>query len=155
MIHLDKNKAGEIVLRSHAFSSKYTRDFTMFRRKHGAGAEITANSTGIISFTIPYDLAKINKIEVVNCAIADTACFKIYDTPTGAIQLAQGVAPQDVVPSKLLEHYGHSVYLPNGFYCDASEYEADLVKDMVLEIEYVNNNTTRFIAANFTLHELV
>lgn len=119
----------------------------LFRRKHGVSETIEANSSGTISLVIPYALAKVNKVEIINCAVGDTADLKVYDTPTGTIS---------TVPNYMLNQFGFDVVLPNGFYVDESNYDADLIQDMKIEITYTNNSDqNRLVGINIVLHQLV
>lgn len=146
MQYLDKDKNGEISLKTFAFSSKFTKDKSLFRRKHGTGKEIPANSSDTLSIIVPYDLAKINKVDLVGCELGDQVDLKVYDTPAGAIS---------TVPNYMLNQFGFLVELPNGHFEDFSEYEADLIKDMKIEITYYNNSDQpKYVGANFTLHEV-
>lgn len=119
----------------------------LFRRKHGVSGTIEANSSGTLSLVIPYALAKINKVEIVNCAIGDTADLKVYDTPTGTIS---------TVPNYMLNQFGFDVCLPDNFYVDESNYDADLIQNMKIEITYKNNSSEdREVGINIVLHQLV
>lgn len=132
----------------YPFSSKIISDGSkLYRRKHGANASIPANSSGTISLVVPYNLCKINKAELVNTAVGDTVDFKVYDTPTGTLS---------TVPNLMLNQFGFGVEMPDNFYEDYSEYDADLIKDMKVEVTYYNNSgSARTVGVNFTLHEVV
>ena len=119
----------------------------LFRRKHGQKQTITANSSGTISVNVPYAACKINKAEIVNCKSGDEVDLKVLDTPTGAIS---------TVPNYALNQFGFLVVMPDGIYIDKSDYDADLIQDMKVEITYHNNsNSDREVGVNITFHEVV
>ena len=129
----------------------------LFRRKHGLNLTCNMNSETCFEFVCPYDKAKINIVEVINGSHGDCVDFKVYDTPTGAVQLSQGVDPNDVVPSKMLNQFGFDVYISEGIYSDKSDYDADIIKDMKIEITYKNNSllVTKDVSINVVFHEVV
>lgn len=130
------------------FASKVLPDGKkLFRRKHGVSETVNANSTGTIELVVPYSLAKINKIEIVNCSVGDLASLKVYDTPQGTLS---------GVPDLMLNQFGFDVYLPDGMYSDESNYDADLIQYMKIELTYTNNGeSAKEIGMNVTLHQLV
>lgn len=131
-----------------AFAAKTLPDGKkLFRRKHGISSTILANSSGIISFTVPYNQAKINKAEIINCSNGDTVNLTVHDTTTGTYT---------TVPNYQLNQFGFNVQMPDGMYKDESQYDADLLLNMVVKIEYTNNtNSDKLIGVNITLHEVV
>lgn len=131
----------------HPFANKNIGSKKLYRRKHGVSETITANSTGSISFSVPYAHAKITKAELVNCTAGDTVDLKITDDTSGTYT---------TVPNHTLNQFGFSVCMPNGMYIDESQYDADLYQSMIVKIEYTNNtNEDKLIGVNITLHELV
>jgi hypothetical protein len=131
-----------------AFAAKTTADGKkLYRRKHGVCKTVLAGTTDTLSIVVPYDLAKINTIEIINCKMGDTADLKVYDTPTGTIS---------TFPDLMLNQFGFDVCLPDGFYKDESNYDADVIKDMKIELTYVNNGPSDLmIGVNITLHQIV
>lgn len=131
-----------------AFSSKITADGNkLFRRKHGFSITIPANSSYEQKFNIPYAACKINKAEVIGGVIGDSVDFKVYDTPNGDIS---------GYPDVMLNQFGFSVYVSQGFYEDFSKYDADLIADMKIGVTYYNNTSNQVtIYVNLTLHQLV
>ncbi len=131
-----------------AFADKVTPDGKkLYRRKHGVCKNVVAGTSDTLSIVVPYNLAKINTIEIINCATGDLADLKVYDTPTGTIS---------TVPDYMLNQFGFDVCLPDGFYKDESNYDADVIKDMKIELTYKNNGVSdRMIGINLTLHELI
>jgi len=130
-----------------SFTSKFVRGGKLYFRKHGfASNEIAPGQTGNIDLIVPYNLTKINEVEFTNCAIGDCVNFKVYDDPTGSMSGEPGL---------FLNQYGFDVRMPNGFYRELSSYEADLVKDMKITIEYKNNSSeSKIIYGNIIYHEV-
>jgi len=119
----------------------------LFRRKHGTSGTISGNSTGTINFSVPYENCKINKVELLNGKIGDSVNLKVYDTPTGTIS---------GVPDYMLNQFGFDVYINNSYYEDTCNYDADLIEDMVVSLEYTNNSSESVtIYWNICLHEVV
>lgn len=136
------------ILSDPPFQSKTLSDGSkLYRRKHGVSAVIPANSSNTLDFVVPYDKCKINKVEVVNGKVGDKVDLKVYDTPTGTLS---------TVPNYMLNQFGFDVFVAEGFYEDESRYDADLIKDMKIEITYYNNtNEDLTVYANFVLHQVV
>ena len=134
-----------------AFASK-TLNVTgqkLYRRKHGvAGSSIAAESSGIISLVVPYAQAKIDKIEIIGGRVGDSVDLKVYDTPTGTIS---------TVPNYMLNQFGFGVFVCDNFYVDKSNYDADLIQDMKIELTYHNNHATDAIVPylNVVLHQVI
>jgi hypothetical protein len=71
------------------------------------------------------------------------------------MQLAGGVPPGSEVPSAPLNQFGFGVELPEGFYRDSSEYDADLIKDMEVRITAYNNSGVPVtLRGNIVYHEI-
>lgn len=135
------------ILKTDPFSSKTTNGKKLFRRKHGKGASVDASSMNTISIIIPYNNCKINMIEIMGCKLGDTVNLKVYDTEQGLIS---------TVPNYMLNQFGISVQMPDGYYKDESRYDADLIAGMKVELEYYNNESqAKYVGVNFTLHEVI
>jgi len=132
---------------NNAFRKKYVAEGRLYRRKHGfKSEEIAPNSSAIIELIIPYDIAKINQMELINAREGDNVDLKAYDTPTGTIS---GVA------NYMLNQYAFKLELPNGYYKDKSDYDADFIKDMRIEVTYYNNgDTPHIVRGNIIYHEV-
>lgn len=129
-----------------AFARKTFRGQKLFRRKHGFNGLIPANSTGSVLLVVPYAACKINQVEFVNAKEGDTVDLKVLDTATGTLS---------TIPNFMLNQFGFSTELPDGFYTDKSEYDADLIGGMQIEILYTNNSDTpHTIRGNITYHEV-
>lgn len=149
-----KKPETQSVLRPFATKTLTTGE-KLFRRKLGKWQIVSSNSTEKIIIGVPYSLAKFNKIEVVNCAVGDSVNLKVYDNINGTVQQSMGVPSNMITPNLMLNQFGFNVAVPNGYYEDESNYDADVVQGMLIEIEYTNNsNEDRQIGVNITLHEI-
>lgn len=146
--YLLDNSTKTVFSEQYPFAQKITKDGKkLFRRKHGVKKTIAANSTDTIDFIVPYALVKINKAEIINCIAGDTVSLKIYDNAVGTIS---------TVPNYLLNQFGFDVVMPDGMYADESNYEAELIQGMKIQLVYTNNSTTsREVGLNITLHQVV
>lgn len=152
-VNVLKNLTSEVVLKDNkAFEQPFANKVLvngkkLFRRKHGASASIPANDSGTIEIVVPYTQCKITEAEITNCSVGDTADLKVYDNAAGTIS---------GVPNLMLNQFGFSVQLPDGMYTDESNYDADLIQGMKVEITYNNNtNSAKTVGVNFVLHQLV
>lgn len=147
-IHIipDRDANGLIINPSSPFKSKAVTGGKLFRRKHGFSRLVAASSTEEIDLIVPYAICKINQVEFTNAVDGDQVDFQVHDTSTGLFS---------TVPRYMLNQFGFDVELPNGFYTDRSEYDADLVIDMMIKIVYKNNsNVPHTIRGNITYHEV-
>lgn len=143
----DRDANGNVVSHTEAFASKAVATGKLYRRKHGfKSASIPAGESGVVILVVPYAMVKINEVEFVNAKEGDTVDFKVLDTTTGALT---------GVPNFMLNQFGFGAELPNGFYKDRSDYDADLGYGMQVEITYHNNSTdAHIIRGNITYHEV-
>ena len=123
----------------------------LFRRKHGfsvdGGGSIAASSSGTMSFVIPYALAKMTEVEIIGAKTGDTVDLKVYDTPAGTIS---------TVPNYMLNQFGFEVALAKDYYSDTSNYDADVIMGMKVELTYYNNSSEAATpVANIVLHEVI
>lgn len=127
----------------------------LFKREHGVTGQVQ-NVPVTISFSIPYNACKITRIEIIGGVVGDTVNFKVYDTPDGLIQQSMGVPAGEVDPHLLLNQFGFNVNVAKDYHMKDSEYDADLIKNMVLEVEYDAKDELlpRTIGINFILHEV-
>lgn len=119
----------------------------LYRRIHGVSA-VVAGAADNINFSVPYESCKITGIEIIGCEKGDRVNFKIFDTPAGTIS---------GVPNLLLNQFGFNVALPDAYYENVSPYDADLIEDLVIRLEYDAINTDllpKTVYVNFTLHEV-
>lgn len=143
----DRDTTGKAVQKNTPFASKSVDGGNLFRRKHGfRSAEIAAGASGVVTLLVPYNIVKINEIEFINCSEGDKVDFKVLDTPAGLLS---------TIPNFILNQFGFNAEMPNGFYRDVSSYDADLIKDMQIEITYKNNSdTAKILKGNIVYHEV-
>lgn len=142
-----KSKANRIPsIKTQPFSDKILPDGKkIFIRVHGLSASVSGAPDNI-DFSIPYDLCKLTGIEILNGLAGDTCNLKVLDTPTGTIS---GVA------NAVLNQFGFEVNVAKDFYKRESSYDADLIKDMKVRIEYDSIATLPvMVYANLILHEI-
>lgn len=130
------------------FASKILPDGKrLYKRVHGISG-VVAGAPDNIDFSIPYDNCKLTGIEIIGGAKGDTVNLKILDTPSGTIS---GVA------NYTLNQFGYNVNVSADFYQHVSEYDADLIKDLVIRLEYDGINldiTPKTIYVNIILNEV-
>lgn len=130
----------------------------LFRRKHGAVMSFNAaQATATLDIDVPYNVAKINLVEILYALKGDTVDLTVHDSPAGVIQLAAGVEVGDVEASKMLNQFGFSVNLQTGKHIDQSNYDADLVKDMRVKVVVTRKNAVGAdeYGVNWVFHEVV
>ena len=130
-------------LKLSPFAEKKFLDKDMFLRIHGIKHDLNSGTT--IDFVIPHNQVKFNIVEIIGGTEGDTVEFKILDTPLGTI---------NGVPSAELNQYGYAVNVAEGHYVKENPYDADMIKDMVVRIEYQTSNP-KTIGINYTMHEIV
>lgn len=141
------NALGEIASYRMPYASKSNSTHKFFKRIHGTGTNCTFGEVTNIDFVIPYAQAKIAKISLHGCECGDTINLKFYDTPTGTVS---------TVPNYMLNQFGFDVELSDGSFESKSEYDADVIGDMKIRVEYSNNGTVnKYIGLNIYLDQLV
>jgi hypothetical protein len=119
----------------------------LFRRKHGYTANIAGSSNGAIDMVVPYNTAKIAEVEIIGCQKGDKVDFKVYDDPSGTIS---------TVPNLMLNQFGFGVWLTDNMYSDVSQYDADVILNMKIEVTYYNNDASaKDVYVNIVYHEVV
>ena len=141
-----KDADGNIISVSDSFSAK---NGYLFR---GTGKSFTAaaSTTTVMEYTLTYNHAKFNGLEIINGQVGDSANLKVLDTPTGAYTYAQlGTA----IPNAVLNQFGFNWYLTD-YMKEKLPYVSDLYVGMRIVIEYTNNSASpRTIYINYYLHE--
>lgn len=142
--YLDESIPEDII--NYPFAEKKTPEgYKLFQRTTGVSQSCTGSATTNIDFVIPYDYAKIDGASVINSEAGDYVNFKVYDTPTGTLS---------GVPNMQLNQFAFNVQLPKDFYLCKSAYDADLIKDMKIRVEYYNAGSTKTIGINYYMHEV-
>lgn len=132
-------------------------NYAFFEKRISDGSRVFTRIVGIkqnvgnppedIVYNIPYDKCKITGIEVLNCNFGDKVSFFVKDTPVGTLS---------GTPDLELNRFGEGVYLPEGHYRYESKYDADLIKDMKLVVNYdaIDSLLPKDVYINFILHEI-
>ena len=149
----ERDDTGKPIIQLNPFASKKLPDGRdLFKRVHGVGATVSANSTLNIDFIIPYAEVKFSGAEIEGCALKDTVDFTVHDTDTNLIS---GLDVGTYGANFKLNQFGFSVQMRDATYTNTSNYDASLVSGMVLRCTYTNSsNTDRYIGVNYELHEV-
>lgn len=126
-----------------AFAGKTVGSQRIFKRVHGVSQSLSVGSN-TVEFVIPYVACKITGVELIGGALGDTVNFKVYDTPTGTIS---------GYPNVQLNQFGFNVNLRPEYHAENSSYDADLIQDLKLSVEYTSVDA-KTIYINFILHEV-
>lgn len=136
------------------FASKTLNGKSIYRRKLGIVKDCPTGETEF-EFVVPYNNVKINEVEFVNCEAGDCIDLFVHDTEQGHVQLSKGVPPESITPFLILNQFGFDTAVPNGFYRDVSEYDADLIKGMKVRVVYKHaGQDTLKNGMNIVFHEL-
>jgi hypothetical protein len=122
---------------------KKIRNKSLFKRIHGVQINCIQGEN-IYEFFVPYNLCKINCIEIVGGSNCDKIDLEVYDNANGTIS---------GIPNLKLNQFGFSVNVCKDFYEQKSEFDADLILGMKLEVHYLAN-IAGLIGVNFILNEL-
>lgn len=125
------------------FADKMLGNMRIYRRVHGTQATLMQGVNTVL-FTIPYDWAKITRVEVVGGENLDIASFYVLDTPTGTVS---------GIPDFTLNQFGFDVNIAAGFYESTSKYDADLYGNFRLKIVYTSVSA-KTVGFNFVLDEV-
>lgn len=119
----------------------------VYTRIHGAVLEVQG-AADTLDFTIPYANCKITGIEIIGGGIGDTIDLQIMDTDTGTIS---------GFPNYMLNQFGFSVNICDGYYEYKSSYDADLIGGLKLRVIYDAKDELlpKTIRFNFFLHQVV
>lgn len=147
----EKDANGDVVIKLYPFPSKTAGQYKLFQRLHGKVQPVVVG-VNTIDFVIPYDLVKIDGMDITNALVGEVSDMIVLDTPLGLVQMSAGVPAESIVPNAPLNQFGFGVGMPDGKYEYASRYEADMYKDMVIRIVYTAT-VARNLVFNFHLHE--
>jgi len=137
-----KDKDGQFKFKTEAFSAKTAivngAEMSLYKRIHGKKyASVPAGVVTELDFAVPYPLAKIETIEIINGALGDSVTFEVYYLNT------------------LVNTFGFDMYLDgSGYYEQHSQYDADVNDNITFKIKYNNQNAARDIYVNYVLNEL-
>ena len=150
----DRDLKGNIITLQPAFRSKSLPEGNLFKRVHGASSiDIPANTTGYITFAVPYPVCKFSGATIINIDLGDTLDFFVLDT---AVNTFSGLPVETYGANFPLNQFGFDVVMPNGNeYTNTSNYDADLYQDMQVMCAYKNNSATaKKVHMNVELHEV-
>lgn len=141
---------------SAPFASKTLPDGRkLFKRVHGKFEIIPANGQGTIEFELPYESAKVNGLELIGGSKGDQADFNVYDNALGVITSTLAATGYTAIPGFKLNQFGFDVCVAPGYHEEISQYDADLIQGMKLEVLYKNSsNEDALIGINFIIHEV-
>ena len=89
--------------------------------------------------------AKLNGIEILYGQAGDTCNLKVLDSTTGTYT---------TVPNYLLNQFGFDWNIVAGAQKELLPYDADILVDMQIVVEYTNNgNSDVEVGVNFYIHE--
>lgn len=118
----------------------------LYRRKKGVRQICAGNSETSIILEIPYGKCKVDELEIVNCSGNDCLDLLIKDDANGTYS---------GIPNKILNQFGFDVCLSDLYYSDSSQYDAELMLGMKIEVIFKNKDAdSKNIGINFTLHEM-
>lgn len=132
-----------LVLSNPAFSAKTVGTKKLYSRSTGAKYTVVVGAN-TLDFVVPYNEVKFNGLQICNGKVGESVNLKVLDTPTGTIS---------GVPDYQLNQFGYSVNMPDGFYQRESAYDADLIKDLKIRMEYTATEA-RYLYVNYLIHEL-
>lgn len=119
----------------------------LFKRVHGVSAQVSGSPDNI-DFVVPYNNCKITGVEIINGDFGDKVNFKVYDTPTGTLS---------GIPDLMLNQFGFNVNIRKEYHKDECNYDADLIKDMKIRVEFdavTSDLLPKTVYINFILHEV-
>lgn len=147
----DKDKEGNLINNSRAFTSPAIQEGVLYKRVHGVSASIPANTTANIDYVVGYTKVKFTGAEIFGAELGDYLDFTVHDTATNAISgLDVGTYGANIELNK----FGNKVYLTSP-YKNTSQYDATLYQDMIVRARFTNSsNSAKTIYINMELHEV-
>ena len=119
------------------FSPKMWEGKKLFARNHGFQIVCTSAGTFNGEFSIPYDHAKMDKVDIVNGEANDLANFKIATVAGGIV----------------LNQFAFSLNIAKDYMSQTSAYDSDLFLGLKVVLEYTCQSA-RTIGVNLRLHEV-
>lgn len=128
-----------------AFADKKTIDGkSLYVRDKGMEFTVSIGANNNKQCNIDYNTMKFNGVEIIGGEVGDKVNLKVLDTPTGTIS---------TIPNYLLNQFGFSVNVGPNYYHRVSKYDADLIKDMKIVVDY-ESVSSKTIYINYILHEV-
>jgi hypothetical protein len=138
------NKSVINTVETSPFASKTVQGKKLYKRVIGINQELTTGSNNII-YVATLAWAKMKEIQIINCDIGDTVNLIVLDTATGTYS---------TIPNYPLNQFGFNVNLPDKFFSQASEFDADIYAGLQLKFVY-NSISDKTIRINFIMNEVV
>jgi len=139
----EKDKDGIHKLKIEAFAAKTVRvgdeSKSLYKRIKGNKYEnVPAGVETPLDFVVPYPLAKLEAIEIINGELGDSITFEVLMGET------------------VVNIFGESVYLDkSGYYEQRSQYDADVMQGLKFRLKFTNNGATpKTIYVNYVLNEV-
>lgn len=118
----------------------------LYRRKHGYSFSCLPQAEFTYTIVVPYNIAKINEMEIIGAPQVMAIDMKVLDTAAGTLT---------GVPNFMLNQFGFDVQISPDFYRDTSQYDADVYKDMQIQVVFKNPTLLTFAGhINLTFHEV-
>lgn len=137
----DRDANGKSIISTAAFADKAN----LFFRGEGKKVTCPAGQTTDIIYTLSYVKAKLNGMEIMYGQDGDTCNFKVLDSTTGTYT---------TVPNYLLNQFGFNWNVRVGSMKEILPYDADILQNMQLVVEYTNNGASAVdVGVNFYIHE--
>lgn len=137
------------------FKTKATSEGTLFRRVHGQTITLLANGITTLNFIVPYNKAKMNKADFMWFPEGCTCDLKVYDSDLSIMQEALGVPYAYRIPNKMLNQFGYNAGISESHHDEYSEYDADLLLNMKVEIVITNATAiSKLVCVNLIYHEV-
>ena len=128
------------------FKSKFVDGKKLYTRAHGFRKTLIAGEN-IFTYLVPYMMAKLDGMEIVDGESGDYLDLYIVDTD------GTNTAPYHQVNDQVLNQFGFTRNIAKDFYPLKSKYDSDLKKDMKIKFVY-NSVSAKTIGINPDLHEV-
>lgn len=140
-----KSLAGKLdkPVKQSSFTAKEEGGKKLFTRTHGSTFTLAVGANDCV-FTVPYPQVKFNALEIVGCEKGDVVSLQILDDDSGTVS---------TVPNYVLNQFGFSVGVPDGFYIRESKYDADLFYGLKVKVIY-ESVSAKDVTINYVMHEL-
>lgn len=132
------------VIEDPPFSNKRIGGKSLYSRITGKSFAVAMNATTTCDFSIDFPLVKFNGLEIIGATPGDSVNLFILDTPNGDLS---GFANYP------LNQFGYTVFPSLNYYKRRSNYDADLMQDMQIRLDYTSI-TAKTIYINYDIHEL-